>query len=241
MCQQYDIIPIICTSGVDNSGNLLLVSTTPAKPVANFPPVSLTPVANLPLVSPPPRCMYPPRNFLEKFEMILMLFSGAWGRWFMKKTWSKKSRDTVPLIHLTMIQLKVMLCVQWANAEWGSVYFELKQNDDALCTLSSWVSWWCWINGLWVKLCVDCVNAVCCSLNVHCVNAEWWSVHISTVNQWETRQTMITCNYVSKFLKNNIKFGKFSQLFHAKTALQNVIFSTGFPLLISNSSITTIL
>ncbi len=36
-------------------------------------------------------------NFWKKFEMTLMLFSGAWG-WFMKKTWSKKSCDTVPLM-----------------------------------------------------------------------------------------------------------------------------------------------
>ena len=38
------------------------------------------------------------QQFLLNFEMTLMLFSGAWGRWFMKKTWSNKSRDTVPLI-----------------------------------------------------------------------------------------------------------------------------------------------
>ncbi len=37
------------------------------------------------------------REFSKKFEMALMLFSGAWGRWFMKKTWSKKSLDNVPL------------------------------------------------------------------------------------------------------------------------------------------------
>ncbi len=35
-------------------------------------------------------------NF-RKFEMTLMLFSRHGGRWFMKKTWSKKSRDTLPL------------------------------------------------------------------------------------------------------------------------------------------------
>jgi hypothetical protein len=29
MCQQYDIIPIICTGVVDTGGNLLPVSTTP--------------------------------------------------------------------------------------------------------------------------------------------------------------------------------------------------------------------
>jgi hypothetical protein len=43
MCQQYDIIPIIChwchwgaTGVVDTSGNLLLVSTRPAVLVAKF-------------------------------------------------------------------------------------------------------------------------------------------------------------------------------------------------------------
>ncbi len=37
------------------------------------------------------------REFSNKFEMTLIL--GVWGRWFMKKTWSIKSRDTV---HLTV-------------------------------------------------------------------------------------------------------------------------------------------
>ena len=38
-----------------------------------------------------------------------MLFSGAWGRWFMKKTWSKKSRDTVPLMSYTHIGFRSLL------------------------------------------------------------------------------------------------------------------------------------
>jgi hypothetical protein len=37
------------------------------------------------------------REFSKKIELTIMLFSGTWGRWFMKKPESKKSRDTVPL------------------------------------------------------------------------------------------------------------------------------------------------
>jgi hypothetical protein len=150
-------------------------------------------------------------NFMEKFEMILMLFSGAWGRWFMKKTWSKKSCDTVALIHLTMIQVKVMLCVQWTNADWGSVYFELKQND-ALCTMclcSSYtvkLSKLVMLNKWTVKLCVECVNVECCTLCQRRV--------MST--QCETRHTMIQCKYLGKFVKNNTKFWKFSKFFSCK-------------------------
>ncbi len=41
-------------------------------PVANLPPVSLTPVVHLDLrIS---------REFSKKIEMILMLLSGAWGK-----------------------------------------------------------------------------------------------------------------------------------------------------------------
>ncbi len=36
-------------------------------------------------------------NFRKKFETVLMEYSGAGGNWFMKRTRSKKSRDTVPL------------------------------------------------------------------------------------------------------------------------------------------------
>ncbi len=40
------------------------------------------------------------REFSKNFEMTLLLFSWAWGKVIHeKKTWSKKSRDTVPLIH----------------------------------------------------------------------------------------------------------------------------------------------
>ncbi len=38
------------------------------------------------------------REFSKKFKMHLLLFSeGLWERQFMKKSWSKKSRATVPL------------------------------------------------------------------------------------------------------------------------------------------------
>jgi len=39
-----------------------------------------------------------PRIF-GKFEMTLMIFSGTWEKKINEKTWSKKSRDTVPLIY----------------------------------------------------------------------------------------------------------------------------------------------
>ncbi len=35
-------------------------------------------------------------EFSKKFEMTLMLFSGAWGKWLMNNTWSKNSRDIAP-------------------------------------------------------------------------------------------------------------------------------------------------
>ncbi len=38
------------------------------------------------------------RKFSEKFKTVLMEYSGAGGNWFMKRTRSKKSRDTVPLM-----------------------------------------------------------------------------------------------------------------------------------------------
>ncbi len=42
------------------------------------------------------------REFSKKFETVLKEYSGAGGNWFMKRTRSKKSRDTVPLRLLTM-------------------------------------------------------------------------------------------------------------------------------------------
>ncbi len=34
---------------------------------------------------------------MGSIEMILLLLSGAWGKVIHEKTWSKKSRDTVPV------------------------------------------------------------------------------------------------------------------------------------------------
>ncbi len=70
----------------------------------NLPPVSLIPVANLPLVSLIPvaichRCRWHRwctltceylREFSKKFEMILMLISGAWGKVIHEKNLKQK-------------------------------------------------------------------------------------------------------------------------------------------------------
>jgi hypothetical protein len=84
------LFPLFAT-GVNNTGCKLAASVidTGGTPAANLPPVSLTPVANLPLVSTSGpggkfvigvnalTCEYL-REFSKKFEMTLMLFSGAW-------------------------------------------------------------------------------------------------------------------------------------------------------------------
>ncbi len=49
------------------------------------------------------------REFLKKFETVLMEYSGAGGNWFMKRTRSKKSRDTVPLKELCKNTLKKLI------------------------------------------------------------------------------------------------------------------------------------
>jgi hypothetical protein len=52
-------------------------------------PVSTTPVVHLELrISP---------RIIEKFETVLMVYSGAWGKLIHEKTRSRKSRDTIPL------------------------------------------------------------------------------------------------------------------------------------------------
>ncbi len=97
-----------------------------ATPVANLPPVSLTPVANLTPVTTTqaelvakfaagvvdtggkfatgvndtggvPWLANISANFWKNLKWPKCYFQGVGGRWFMKKTWSKKSRDTVPL------------------------------------------------------------------------------------------------------------------------------------------------
>jgi hypothetical protein len=86
-----------------NLANLPPVSTTQAELVAKFaagvvdtrgnlPLVSLTPVANLPPVSYrwcTLTCEYF-REFSKKFEMTLVLFSGAWGKVIHEKNLKQK-------------------------------------------------------------------------------------------------------------------------------------------------------
>ncbi len=77
-------------SVIDTGGNLPPVSLTP---VANLPPLSLTPVANLPPLSLTPvehlTCEYL-CEFSKKFQMILMLLSGAWGKVIHEKNLKQK-------------------------------------------------------------------------------------------------------------------------------------------------------
>ncbi len=50
------------------------------------------------------------REFLKKFEMILMLLSGAWGKVIHEKNLKQKSRDNVPLkVHKIEIFLASIL------------------------------------------------------------------------------------------------------------------------------------
>ncbi len=80
------------------------VSTTQGELVAKFAPVSLIPVANLPPVSLIPaaichRCHWHRRctliceflrEFSKKFDMILMLLSGTWGKVIHEKNLKQK-------------------------------------------------------------------------------------------------------------------------------------------------------
>jgi hypothetical protein len=90
-------------------------------PAANLPPVSLTPVPNLPPVSTTQgelvakfatgvvdTCGAPwlaniSANFRKNLKWSLCYYQRLGGRWFMKKTWSKKSCDTVPLRSLIYV------------------------------------------------------------------------------------------------------------------------------------------
>jgi hypothetical protein len=107
MCLQPDIVPIgkFAAGVIDTGGNLQPASLTPA---ANLPPVLLTSVANLPPVSTTqgelvakfaagiidtggaPWLASIPANFRKKFEMILMLLSGAWGKVIHEKYLKQK-------------------------------------------------------------------------------------------------------------------------------------------------------
>jgi hypothetical protein len=73
--------------------NLPLVSTTLAKLVAKF--------ATGVIETRGATCEYL-RKFSNKFETVLMGYSGAGGKWIHEKTRSKKSRDTVPLTTLVL-------------------------------------------------------------------------------------------------------------------------------------------
>ncbi len=79
----------------------------------NLPPVSLKTVANLPPVlfvdtgvnfatgvnnTGAPWAANISAIFRKKSKWPWCYFQGLGGTWFMKKTWSKKSRDTVPLM-----------------------------------------------------------------------------------------------------------------------------------------------
>jgi hypothetical protein len=87
------LFPLFATGVVETGGNL--------PPAANLPPVSLTPVANLPPVSTTQGELVAkfaagvvdlrisPRIF-EKFEMILTLLSGAWGKVIHEKNLKQK-------------------------------------------------------------------------------------------------------------------------------------------------------
>ncbi len=84
----------------------------------NLPPVSLIPVANLPPVSLIPAILSPVSichrcrwyqwstfscEYLREFSK--KIWNGLGGNWFMKKTGSKKSRDTVPLSRNNLLLL----------------------------------------------------------------------------------------------------------------------------------------
>jgi hypothetical protein len=87
-----DIVGKFTAGVVDTNGNLPPVSMIPEVAVANLPPVSLVSVVHLDL------------KYLggiklnKKFEMALILFSGAWGEDdSCKKPEANKSCHTVPL------------------------------------------------------------------------------------------------------------------------------------------------
>jgi hypothetical protein len=47
-------------------------------------------------------------DFWKNLKRPLVLFSGAWGKMIHEKTWSKKSRDTVPLTHLECRRIRLL-------------------------------------------------------------------------------------------------------------------------------------
>jgi hypothetical protein len=94
-----------------------------------LPPASLTPVANLPPVSTTlakmvekfatsvvdtggaPWLANISANFRKNSKRFYWDTLGLGGNWFMKKTWSKKSRDTVPLSRVSIDHLSTFAAV----------------------------------------------------------------------------------------------------------------------------------
>jgi hypothetical protein len=72
-------------------------------------PVTLLPVANLPPVSPVVHLdlRISPRIFEKNLDDPYVIFRGLGEGDLWKKTWSKKSRDTVPLIHVLVLTPEV--------------------------------------------------------------------------------------------------------------------------------------
>ncbi len=64
------------------------------------------------------------REFSKKFETVLMEYSGAGGNWFMKRTRSKKSRDTVPL------SFNILIFDQFCVNTFTMVLWTVKQISD---------------------------------------------------------------------------------------------------------------
>jgi hypothetical protein len=67
-----------------------------------LPPVLLTPVANLPLAGDAPRLA----EIFAKFEMTLLLFSGAWEKMIHEKKPEAKNLVTLSLKQLFHFKLR---------------------------------------------------------------------------------------------------------------------------------------
>ncbi len=81
------------------------------------------------------------REFSTKFETVLMGYSGAGGKLIHEKTRSKKSRDTVPLIHLR-------ICNCWMSQEFADLQVANFKKKVACTPLQTGI----WVSGLacWV-------------------------------------------------------------------------------------------
>ncbi len=92
-----------------------------------LPPMLLTPAANLPPVLLTPVAYWPPASTTPVVPVVhldlwisLQIFEKKWpyyyfqelgGSWFMKKTWSKKSCDTVPLRGKETFEMSSVYCI----------------------------------------------------------------------------------------------------------------------------------